>query len=216
MVSWKSDKVLSEAASRANGPPPLTNPERQGSRMAAHKLSPNAKTSKLCKRCLCEKPADDFYKYRYICKPCTIERVTWRQRIDKEGRHRAQRKYYEKNKKLISAKIRKYRQENREKHLESARKTARKRRLELMGTSEAGVLAAFKSQRGKCAICQTRSIKAITDRYSHIDHCHSTGMFRGILCNQCNTGLGRFSDDPEILRRAADYVAMNLRNDITA
>jgi hypothetical protein len=39
----------------------------------------------------------------------------------------------------------------------------------------------------------------------HIDHDHTTGRVRGLLCPGCNLALGHF-DDPEILRRALDYV----------
>lgn len=40
----------------------------------------------------------------------------------------------------------------------------------------------------------------------HIDHDHKTGRIRGMLCHGCNTGLGAFRDDPNLLRRAATYL----------
>ena len=39
-----------------------------------------------------------------------------------------------------------------------------------------------------------------------LDHCHSTMKFRGWICNQCNTGLSRFNDNPTVLRNAANYI----------
>ena len=39
-----------------------------------------------------------------------------------------------------------------------------------------------------------------------LDHCHETGEFRGFLCHNCNTGLGKFKDDPEILLNAIAYL----------
>jgi len=38
------------------------------------------------------------------------------------------------------------------------------------------------------------------------DHDHSTGLFRGTLCEDCNFGLGRFKDQPELLSRARLYL----------
>lgn len=38
------------------------------------------------------------------------------------------------------------------------------------------------------------------------DHCHTTGIFRGILCNQCNQGIGLLRDSPVILTKAAEYL----------
>lgn len=38
------------------------------------------------------------------------------------------------------------------------------------------------------------------------DHCHETGQWRGRLCQRCNTALGLFNDDIEILKRAIEYL----------
>lgn len=39
-----------------------------------------------------------------------------------------------------------------------------------------------------------------------LDHCHSTGKIRGMLCNSCNTGLGMFQDDTQRLTNAVEYL----------
>jgi len=58
-------------------------------------------------------------------------------------------------------------------------------------------------QGGKCAICLGEFPGS---KNTHIDHCHETGRVRGLLCMVCNTGIGKFYDDPERLIRAAAYV----------
>lgn len=40
----------------------------------------------------------------------------------------------------------------------------------------------------------------------HLDHCHVTGIFRGWLCHRCNVALGFVRDDPDTLRKLADYL----------
>lgn len=53
-----------------------------------------------------------------------------------------------------------------------------------------------------CAICGGPR----TNHDYHLDHDHITGKFRGFLCHKCNTGLGSFSDSPDILRKAIMYL----------
>lgn len=68
------------------------------------------------------------------------------------------------------------------------------------GLDREGISAMMESQGGACAICQQELLKP------NIDHCHSTGVVRGLLCNMCNTGLGQFKDSIPLLFRAADYL----------
>ena len=63
----------------------------------------------------------------------------------------------------------------------------------------------LKKQGGKCAICLTEP------KRFHIDHCHATSKVRGLLCESCNLGLGKFYDNPESLKRAAVYLRASVR-----
>jgi hypothetical protein len=56
-----------------------------------------------------------------------------------------------------------------------------------------------------CAICGAP--ENADGRSLHVDHDHKTGRVRGILCADCNFGLGKFKDDPELLQAAIDYLA---------
>ncbi len=57
-------------------------------------------------------------------------------------------------------------------------------------------------QNGKCAICRTSFLFV----KPCIDHCHSSGRVRGMLCPQCNFGIGNFKDSPKLLRAAIKYL----------
>lgn len=61
------------------------------------------------------------------------------------------------------------------------------------------------AQGGRCAICPAEVGDSI-GRPLSVDHCHKTGAVRGLLCSACNLGLGKFRDDPELLRKAAEYL----------
>lgn len=59
-------------------------------------------------------------------------------------------------------------------------------------------------QDSKCAICD-RPERA-KGKSLALDHDHKTGKARKLLCSSCNNGLGRFGDDPELMRKGADYL----------
>lgn len=48
----------------------------------------------------------------------------------------------------------------------------------------------------------------------NIDHCHSEGTARGMICRDCNLGLANFKDDPAMLRKAANYLENNLEDEL--
>jgi len=56
-------------------------------------------------------------------------------------------------------------------------------------------------QDGYCIICFEKCDDVLV-----IDHCHITGKVRGLLCQQCNAGLGNFKDDPKRLEKAISYL----------
>jgi hypothetical protein len=60
----------------------------------------------------------------------------------------------------------------------------------------------LEEQRGGCATCGR-----LPSRISlHVDHDHTTHEVRGLLCMQCNNGIGLLQESPELLRDAADYL----------
>ncbi len=67
-------------------------------------------------------------------------------------------------------------------------------------------------QKGKCLICKADGhIKFLTRDSSNqgrlvVDHCHTSGKVRGLICNACNIGLGVFKDNTETLRSAIKYL----------
>jgi hypothetical protein len=63
----------------------------------------------------------------------------------------------------------------------------------------------LKEQHGCCKICGVTEEDASGKRL-HVDHNHATGQVRGLLCTRCNTAIGKFKDDPEIIRNAIAYI----------
>lgn len=64
------------------------------------------------------------------------------------------------------------------------------------------ILYLIKLQEGRCAICEDTAPLAL-------DHSHDTGRIRGMICRNCNLGVGFFKDTPDLLRTAANYLEFN-------
>ena len=77
------------------------------------------------------------------------------------------------------------------------------RLLNRVGISAMDWAVAWNEQNGKCAGCLA---KMDGGQNTHIDHCHASGKFRGLLCSSCNLALGKVFDSPETLRRLAAYL----------
>lgn len=102
---------------------------------------------------------------------------------------------------------------NREKMQEYGRKHYRKNKLrqrdqflkKKFGLTLVQFNALAVAQKNRCAICggppSGRSQKCFS-----VDHCHATGIVRGLLCGLCNVGLGAFKDNPASLQQAIKYL----------
>ena len=73
-----------------------------------------------------------------------------------------------------------------------------------------GMLA---EQNGVCSICDQpeRSMRGENVKLLAVDHCHSTGKIRELLCSKCNPMLGYAGDSPELLEKAAAYLRKHQR-----
>lgn len=80
-----------------------------------------------------------------------------------------------------------------------ARETARHQRKRLYGLTDQQFQRMVLEQAGRCAICDGESPLCV-------DHDHSTGRVRKLICDPCNKALGMAREDPRVLRRMAEYI----------
>lgn len=135
----------------------------------------------------------------------------------------SQRKYRAANPEKTREASRKWRAANPEKHRNAVkrwRKANPERDREIMRASLYDLApgdydAMLTAQGGACAICRqpetaTRNgvVKALA-----VDHCHDSGVTRGLLCQRCNTAIGSLNDDPALIEAAAAYLRRNRHHD---
>lgn len=181
------------------------------------------KTCTLCKESL---PAtEEFYNkssgetglhcYCKICRQILYLR-------DAENHNKRTRENYYKNKDKILKTCKEYYNRNRETVLERCKEyrdknsdiingkyrgiKRRKQRISSYGITEKYVQDLMDSQKGCCAICNTSLVVPESKVSYCIDHNHTTGEVRGLLCSKCNTLLGFALDNKEILSSAIKYL----------
>lgn len=104
--------------------------------------------------------------------------------------------------------LRCYDKENKKKRANTPVAKAKRRRNKIFAKYKI-TIAQYESmslkQSGKCAICFA-SPEDVRYGVLCVDHCHKTGKVRGLLCFECNLGLGRFEDKLQIMSNAMDYL----------
>jgi hypothetical protein len=95
--------------------------------------------------------------------------------------------------------------EHKHKHPYSYEADKNRKLLRTYGIGYEDYLTMLDEQNGVCAICGTSD----TGRRKsfHVDHCHISGKVRGILCGNCNSGIGHLRDDIRLLHSAIDYLS---------
>lgn len=101
-----------------------------------------------------------------------------------------------------------------QRQVERVRAYNRMKQLERYGLTIEQHDVMLAGQDGLCAICgnppNPDGVRASSRL--HADHDHVTGKVRALLCNSCNNGIGRFRDDPALLRAAAEYIERHRRD----
>lgn len=160
---------------------------------------------KFCRSCGLEKPVTDFGIVlsnhdgrRYSCKTCYNEvRKEYRRHNSDKVRAAKIKHYYarhEHNKKL-------QRDKGHEKFVWKLKK--------FYGMTVDDYMDILDRQGGRCAVCDRKPMPENGHKIKkrlHVDHCHRTGVVRGLLCNSCNIALGCLGDNVKILLAAAEYL----------
>ena len=137
----------------------------------------------------CAEGHDNWYEHpplRRQCRTCaTAKKIRWRLANPEKHKAASQR----------------WRDNHREQHLIVIKITKMQKKY---GLTLDQYHALFESQGERCPCCGN-VLEALAPN-THVDHDHVTNRVRGLLCNGCNQGLGSFRDNPQTLRKAAEYV----------
>jgi hypothetical protein len=148
---------------------------------------------KTCRRCEQTKPLTEYSRkaaskdgHQPLCKCCaTTEHLEWNRKNPEKVREYAKRQRAKdpaKFKRKQNRAMLKYRH----------------------GLTPEDKMTMFEAQEGGCSICG--DAMEVESKSCHVDHDHSTGKLRGLLCRECNRGLGAFRDNVESLEAAINYL----------
>ena len=129
-----------------------------------------------------------------LCKRCSTTKPIDNFYIRKRGRDLRHSICKECTKKIVTEKYRENPMVWREAEL--------KRRYDMNQDDYNQILT---EQNNCCAICGTTKPGARRKHFM-IDHCHTTGKVRGLLCKSCNIAIGEFKDDVSLLEKAVLYL----------
>lgn len=148
-----------------------------------------------------------------------------RRENDKRNREKNRAKERERSRRrAMQANYKEYQKEYRERNREKAKQTTRewvrtdhgrnKILLNKYGITLAQYNQMLKEQGGVCAICKQPEQMLYKGKPKRlcVDHDHKTGKVRGILCQRCNTTLGRYEDNPELMRNLITYLEDNFNS----
>lgn len=82
----------------------------------------------------------------------------------------------------------------------------RHQRKHKYGVTEAMFKDMLENQKGRCKVCNKKFTNKSRYTTACVDHCHTTGQVRGLLCNSCNRAIGMLGDTYEAVKKAADYL----------
>ena len=133
------------------------------------------------------------------CKACVIAHAK-PYPISPEKRRSYRRKYNKAHPKRVRASKRRWYAN----HKDAKSTQNRTWGLKQVGTTPQEFAAKLQEQKDRCGICGRHKIEF--KRAMDGDHNHETGRFRGILCGNCNRGLGMFMDSLELLKKAVTYL----------
>lgn len=164
--------------------------------------------NKKCSICKMDKELKEFSPNKSkrsgissYCKPCkSVYGKKWNKENQEKKRIYNKQRYSD-CREQIREKQNIWYKNNSEKHCDNNWKAKIKRNY---GLSIEDYNNLYLKQEGKCKICE-RHQDDFKKRLS-VDHCHKTGKIRGLLCDDCNTSLGKFRDDLKTLSNALKYL----------
>lgn len=167
--------------------------------------------SKTCSGCGKTGPVDEFRKNRNQCKVCVAKWQVGYIERNREKLLKRHREYNAANKEAINKKAREVHHNNRTLNNKRSKeyRAKHKDRIALAnikskyGLTENDIKTLLVDQQNCCKICLTEFNEVI---FYNVDHCHTTGKVRGLLCRGCNWGTGNFKDNPDTLKQAIEYL----------